>query len=44
MHIDWQRFEELEKKKREEMTDEEWEFFKYMYHVEEFMSGLDSID
>ena len=44
MQIDWQRFEELEKKKREEMTDEEWEFFKYMYHVEEFMAGLDSVD
>lgn len=44
MQIDWQRFEELEKKKREEMTDEEWDFFKYMYHLEEFMFGLDGID
>ena len=42
--IDWQRLEDLEKKKREEMTDEEWDFFKWMYHVEEFNAHLDGDD
>lgn len=28
--IDWQRYYELEKKKLEDITKEEWEFFKYM--------------
>lgn len=44
MRIDWQRYEKLEKKKREEMTEEEWEFFKFMYHVEEVQAGLDGQD
>lgn len=39
--IDWDRYHELSKKTREEMTEEEWEFWKYMYHVEEHMAGLD---
>lgn len=39
--IDWNRYYELQKKSREEMSDEEWEFYKYMYHVEEHMAGLD---
>lgn len=41
MMIDWRRYEELQKKSFEEMTEEEKEFFKYMYHVEEFRAGLD---
>ena len=40
-HIDWQRYEKLQGKKKEEMTEEEWEFFVWMYHVEEFKVGLD---
>lgn len=39
--IDWDRYRELDKKTKEEMTEEEWEFWKYMYHVEEFQAGLD---
>lgn len=39
--IDWQRYYDLEKKKKEEMTEEEWAFYKWMYHVEEFQAGLD---
>lgn len=39
--VDWQRYFELEKKSREDMTEEEWEFFKYMYYVEECQAGLD---
>ena len=39
--IDWQKYRELEGLTREQMTEEEWEFFKYMYHVEEYESGLD---
>ena len=38
--IDWERYHELGKKTKEEMTEEEWEFFKYMYHVEEYKAGL----
>lgn len=39
--IDWHRYHDLSKKKFEEMTEEEKEFYKYMYHVEEFQAGLD---
>lgn len=39
--IDWHRYFELNKKKREEITEEEWEFYKWMYHIEEFQAGLD---
>lgn len=39
--IDWQRYEELHKKTKEEMTAEEWEFYKTMYHMEEVKCGLD---
>ena len=41
IQIDWQRYYELEKKKKDEMTQEEWEFYNLMYHIEEFKSGLD---
>lgn len=41
MMIDWQRYWELEKKNWNDLTDEEKEFCKYMYHVEEFQAGLD---
>lgn len=44
MQIDWIRFHELEKKNITEMTKEEWEFFKFMYHVEEVQAGLDGQD
>lgn len=39
--VNWQRYFELEKKKKEDMTEDEKEFFNWMYHVEEFQSGLD---
>lgn len=39
--IDWQRYYKLAEKKKEEMTEEEWEFFRWMYYVEEFQAGLD---
>ncbi len=39
--IDWNRYYELMKKPFDEMTEEENEFCKYMYHVEEHMAGLD---
>jgi hypothetical protein len=39
--INWDRYNELSKKSKEEMTDDEWEFFRYVYHVEEFRAGLD---
>ncbi len=39
--IDYQKYFELEKKKKEEMTQEELKFYKWMYHVEECQSGLD---
>lgn len=41
MQIDWQRCWDLEKKDWNDLTDEEKEFYKYMYHVEEFQAGLD---
>lgn len=34
MQIDWQRYWDLEKKNWKDLTDEEKEFCKYMYHVE----------
>ena len=39
--MNWNRYYELSKLSKEEMTEEEWEFFKYMYHVEEVRAGLD---
>ena len=39
--IDWFRYHELSKKTFEEMTPEELEFHRYMYHVEEHEAGLD---
>lgn len=41
MIVNWQRYEKLNKKPFEEMTEEEKEFYKFMYHVEEYKSGLD---
>lgn len=40
-HIDWERYRQLAGKKKEEMTEEEWDFFSYMYFVEEFKGGLE---
>lgn len=34
------KYEELQKKKKEEMTEEEWKFFIRMYHLEEFEAGM----
>ena len=39
--VNWQRYFELEKKKKEDMTEDEKEFFNWMYHVEECLAGLD---
>lgn len=38
---DFQRYNDLLKKKKEDMTAEEWEFYKSMYRLEEFQAGLD---
>ena len=35
MKIDWNRHNELQTKSFEELTNEEREFFKFMYHAEE---------
>lgn len=39
--LDWQRYDEIMKKNPEDWTNAEQEFFRYMYCVEEHMSGLD---
>lgn len=39
--IDWQRYHELEKRDYNTLTEEEKDFIRYMYHVEEFKTGLD---
>lgn len=38
--IDWERYNQLLKKSFREMTDEEKDFCKFMYHVEEYEAGL----
>lgn len=40
LKIDWQRYRKLEQKKFEDLTEEEKEFCKFMYHVEEAKAGL----
>lgn len=41
IEIDWGKYQELNKKTKEEMTEEEWDFYKEMYRLEEFQAGLD---
>lgn len=41
MMIDWQRYYELEKRNYNTLTEEEKDFVKHMYHIEEFQAGLD---
>lgn len=41
IEINWQRYYELCKKPKVKMTKEEWEFYTYMYNLEEFRAGLD---
>ena len=41
MKTNWQRFYELEKKSKEQMTREEQDFYRFMYQLEEMQSGLD---
>ena len=41
MNIDWNRYNELQTKSPKDLTDEEREFFKFMYHAEEVRAGLD---
>lgn len=38
--IDWERYNKLLKKSFQEMTDEEKDFCKFMYHVEEERDGI----
>ena len=41
MNIDWNRYNELQTKPLEDLTEEEREFFKFMYRAEEHRVGLD---
>ena len=41
MKADWQRYYEIEKKTKDQMTEEEYNFYKFMYQLEEMRSGLD---
>lgn len=38
--VDWKRYEELLQKNFKELTEEEKDFCKFMYHVEEYKAGL----
>ena len=41
MNIDWTKYIELQTKSHENFTEEEREFFKFMYRAEEHRAGLD---
>lgn len=41
MKANWQRYYELEKKPKDQMTEEERDFYRFMYQLEEVQSGLD---
>ena len=41
MKVNWQRYYELEKKPKDQMTEEERDFYRFMHQLEEMQSGLD---
>lgn len=41
MKLDWNRYYEIERKPKSERTEEEQDFYRWMYQLEEIQSGLD---
>lgn len=39
--INWNYYQELQKIPKEKMTSEQWNYYKWMYHIEECQCGLD---